>query len=588
MKFEELANELLLDLFELLDAVPLLRAFHNLNSRFNTLLFTHFRAYHLDFRSLSKHNFDIICQQHIPLIIDRVISLDISNEAETPNLLQLFLSYNFTFDQFSHLQKLSLYHMHSFDTLNPILIQFRHLRFFTHLNLLKCNIDQAPLDIHHIINNIWSLSKLTHCNLDRIFPNQILSTDIQIVSQSIKSLVLKDMYCRLSILFHLFKFTPHLQRLHVIDIASCENEQLQPVVSSLISLNISFTGSICSMEILFQNLPNLYHLTIHTSSIYINGHEWKKIIVNHLPKIKIFRLRMDFSFSAQRQQTQEEQIDDLLHSFSTSFWIEEHRWFVRYDYHPTKTFNPAILYTLPYAFRAFTYAGKRSSKSTCPNEKDFWSYDQVQTLEYSNRNEYLCTELSTNSFCFPNLRHLKIDLPLDGYFLTAVPSLYHLTSLHITSIEDSACFHLQSILDRAPRLYSLTVEFWPSIQSPLYQVKNTSIRRLVFTVKRFTIFHQCDQCLSDVECALLINSPLGLQCEFLEADVNSHSNVLDLIGKMPNLRSITFRCEDDKQHIWGSSSTDDELIWLRNHLPTRCSISRDPKRMWYIQIWIDV
>jgi hypothetical protein len=387
-------------------------------------------------------------------------------------------------------------------------------------------------------------------------------------------------------LFHLFKSTPHLQRLHVIDIVSYEDEKLQPVVSSLISLNISFTGSICSMEILFQNLPNLYHLTIHTSSIYINGHEWKKIILNHLPKIKIFRLRMDFSFPAQQQKTKEEQIDELLNSFSTSFWIEEHRWFVRYHSNPTNTFNYAILYTLPYAFPAFTYVGECLSKSTCPNEKDFWSYDRVQALEYSNRTEYLCTELSTNSSCFPNLRHLKIDLPFDEYFLTAVPSLHHLTSLHITSIEDSACFHLQSILDRAPHLYSLTVEFGPSIQSSLYQVKNTSIRRLVFTVTSFKIFHQC---LSDVECDLLINSPLGLQCEFLEAHVKCRSSIFDLIAKMPNLRSITFRCEDDAWDIWNSSSTDDELIiWLRNHLPTRCSISRDPKRMWYIQIWIDV
>jgi hypothetical protein len=117
-------------------------------------------------------------------------------------------------------------------------------------------------------------------------------------------------------------------------------------------------------------------------------------------------------------------------------------------------------------------------------------------------------------------------------------------------------------------------------------VKNTSIRRLVFTVTSFKIFHQC---LSDVECDLLINSPLGLQCEFLEAHVKCRSSIFDLIAKMPNLRSITFRCEDDAWDIWNSSSTDDELIiWLRNHLPTRCSISRDPKRMWYIQIWIDV
>jgi hypothetical protein len=126
----------------------------------------------------------------------------------------------------------------------------------------------------------------------------------------------------------------------------------------------------------------------------------------------------------------------------------------------------------------------------------------------------------------------------------------------------------------------------PSIQSSLCRVKNTSIRRLVFTVASFKIYHQC---LSDVECALLINSPLGLQCEFLEAIVKCRSNILDLITKMPNLRSLNCQSEDVTWDIWKLSSKNDELIvWLRNHLPIRCSISRDPKRLSHIIIWIDV
>ncbi len=68
MSLESLANELLLDIFEYLPAVPLLRSFHGLNARFDKLIFTHFRTFRLDFRAASKRDVDIVCQVNLPLI----------------------------------------------------------------------------------------------------------------------------------------------------------------------------------------------------------------------------------------------------------------------------------------------------------------------------------------------------------------------------------------------------------------------------------------------------------------------------------------------------------------------------------------
>jgi hypothetical protein len=583
MKLEGLANELLLDLFELLDAIHLLRAFYGLNSRFNTLLFTHFRAYHLDFRSISKHNFNIICQQYLPIIINRVITLHLSNENETPNLLQLFLSYNFTFNQFNHLQKLSLYYMSSFDTLNQILIQCRHLPYLTHLNLLKCNFEKKETDVLHFMNNIWCLSKLTHCNLDRIFLNEILLKDMSVISQSIEYLSLENIYCPLDILFYLFKYTPRLRLLRVNDVIGYQFQCLQPVVSSLSSMNISFSGSMRVMEVVFQNLPNLYHLTIRISNIYLNGYEWEKIIVNQLPKIKVFRLKMEFRFLD--QSNKEEQIDDLLDSFRTHFWIEEHRWFVRYDFNSSKPINCDILYTLPYTFEEFIYADKNLSKSTCPNDNEYDSYDQVRILRYSNQEKYLSKQSNINSFHFPNIRHLKIKLPCDEHFLKCIPSMYHLTSLNITLLKASACFLLQVLLDRAPNLYSLTVKRRFPIRMTLFQVKNTSIRRLFLVSSGAIVF---DSCFDSAECAILTNSTLGIQCEVLSIDVKCRTNILDLIKQMSNLRSLTVQCEDDQWDLWQSSTANDELVnWLQGHLPSTCLIIRDPKKVSSIHIWID-
>jgi hypothetical protein len=108
MNLESLANELLLDLFEFLSAVHLLRAFHGLNSRFDTLLLAHFGTYHLDFRSISKTDFDIVCEQHLPLIADRIVSLCLSDDYDTPQQIDLFLSHLFTLRQLTNLRSLSL------------------------------------------------------------------------------------------------------------------------------------------------------------------------------------------------------------------------------------------------------------------------------------------------------------------------------------------------------------------------------------------------------------------------------------------------------------------------------------------------
>jgi hypothetical protein len=49
IKFEYLANELFMVIFEHLTAIDLLHGFLHINSRFNTLLFKYFRGYNLDF-----------------------------------------------------------------------------------------------------------------------------------------------------------------------------------------------------------------------------------------------------------------------------------------------------------------------------------------------------------------------------------------------------------------------------------------------------------------------------------------------------------------------------------------------------------
>src|SRR5690348_9438187 len=108
MNLEILPNEILLDLFEYFSGVDMLRAFYGLNSCFNLILYTQFRTYRFHFNSISKRTFDIICQQHLSFIADRIIDLSLSDDDETPEQINLFLSYVPSFNQFTQLRSLTL------------------------------------------------------------------------------------------------------------------------------------------------------------------------------------------------------------------------------------------------------------------------------------------------------------------------------------------------------------------------------------------------------------------------------------------------------------------------------------------------
>ncbi len=62
---ESFPNEFLLELFELLHAAELFHAFHDLNIRFNALLFTRFRVYRVNFHSVLKHQSDFVAQYYL-------------------------------------------------------------------------------------------------------------------------------------------------------------------------------------------------------------------------------------------------------------------------------------------------------------------------------------------------------------------------------------------------------------------------------------------------------------------------------------------------------------------------------------------
>ncbi|CAF5034891.1 unnamed protein product, partial [Rotaria sp. Silwood1] len=149
IKFELLPNEVLLDLFDYLNGIDLLRIFYDLNYHFNSLLYIQYRSYHFNFNSISKHNFDIICSQHLSFITDRIISLSLSDNENIPGQINLFRFYIPSFSQFTQLRSLPIFHLHSYYALMKIIDECHYLNHLNYLNFYSCSsrfqYDQAGL-----------------------------------------------------------------------------------------------------------------------------------------------------------------------------------------------------------------------------------------------------------------------------------------------------------------------------------------------------------------------------------------------------------------------------------------------------------
>ncbi|CAF1226698.1 unnamed protein product [Adineta steineri] len=535
MNFESLANELLLDIFDYYYVIDLLRTFFGLNIRINNLIGKYFQSRVMDFRSMSKHDFDIICRDYLPSFFDSVSAIHLSDDGATPHQLFCFLSHNISFHQFTHLRSLTLHCGPCKSVQKSILSELCHLS--SDLTDLSLTFDDKPYfhseeSILPFVNSIWSLPNLTKCYL--CIEDLPVST---IVSLSLTDLTIKRGSYSLDKISLLFKHTPHLKNLTIPSVQLNPDNQIElPVVPSLNMLNTIFIASEENMVAKFvEKMPNLCHLTFRTFGLCIDGHQLEKIIGQNLPNLKVLEFRM--SLTPDRHLDIKTQVDRLLEPFQNPFWIDEHRWFIQC--HWISSMDNVYLYTLPYAFDYFDFHQSLQSKSTLIYDDDFYqSYNHVHDLIVHSPSEQ--NGLDLINIRFNNVRYLLIDSLLNNHFLSIIPNLNHLVYLDITIFNNDPRYksQLQNLLNRAPRLYSLRfgTGMSPSkfCEKLVINLRSSSVRRLILRdVRR--------QWYNNLQCALLSHSSLGEQCEILEIDVENETCIYDLVDSMVNLRALYVR-----------------------------------------------
>jgi hypothetical protein len=111
--------EILHHILDKVDAYTILFSFRNTCRRFRAVVNSYDR-YVLNFQSISKPDFDLVCHLIDPT---RVTSLILSEDGETFNQIELFLS-RFHLQQFNRLRSLSLF-ISEEEHLKPIVERFK-------------------------------------------------------------------------------------------------------------------------------------------------------------------------------------------------------------------------------------------------------------------------------------------------------------------------------------------------------------------------------------------------------------------------------------------------------------------------------
>jgi hypothetical protein len=235
--FDLLPVELLYDVFKYFLAHDILFSFTNVSNHVDAVLLA-YSSYRLNFKSIDKANFDLICSQIRP---DQVLSLTLSDDDDTSGQSELFLSH-FRIEQFIHLQSLTLFKI-EINALKLIFSDFYKLKQLRSLSFQSKDIrSKYPSWIYDNTNMMTQLNQI------------IPDAYIQVLPQ----------LNRLSLSHGATLTTMSLPHLHYLMLAESTVDELQMILTQtpeLKSLNVCLDGDTSYIECLYP-FSQLSRLTL--------------------------------------------------------------------------------------------------------------------------------------------------------------------------------------------------------------------------------------------------------------------------------------------------------------------------------------
>jgi hypothetical protein len=235
-RLDLLPVELVHNIFTYLSAHEIFYAFSNITGYIDATLVSYDR-YLLNFRSVLKSTFDVTCHSIRP---DRIISLTLSDDDETPGQSELFFTL-FNIEQFIHLRSFDMSSM-SNDTCKQLL-HLHKLRYLSSLELPRL-FQPYCKDFDVAVEQVLpQLNRLMVYNTSHLLDNSL---------PNLHHLILKFCYCyQLSTLFELM---PNLHSLDIIVTPDIHSNWLNnvPPLTHLRKLVLQSYGEYMKLNMLYN------------------------------------------------------------------------------------------------------------------------------------------------------------------------------------------------------------------------------------------------------------------------------------------------------------------------------------------------
>ncbi|CAF0870331.1 unnamed protein product [Rotaria sp. Silwood1] len=351
-------------IFDYLSTVDIYRGFIKINSYIDSVV-SNYKNYQLNFRSILKKEFDLICRYMNP---HGIVSLILSDNIDTPGQSNLFLSL-FKFEEFHYnLRSLSLINLNqdSILLINNYFDMFTNLSSLTILNI----ISEVPSKLFYIY------PKLNRLNIphDWLFSNKLslMQLEYLIISNRCKSNEFETIINR----------CPKLISLNI-----CLERDIRININGLTSnlsrliLNMSlYQINIIELKEILNCFPYLIYFEIECRSDLdlCDGYQWEIFISN-----KLFYLKK-FFFKFQLISTiilNINGIEQILKSYSSYFWLKEKQWFIAIEW------GQRLIYSVPkFSCQSADRNFRPPIHTTINNENIF--YDNINALALWGETNY--------------------------------------------------------------------------------------------------------------------------------------------------------------------------------------------------------
>ncbi|CAF0963996.1 unnamed protein product [Adineta steineri] len=517
--FEDLSNELLLDIFDYLDGYHMLEAFSNLNNRFQHLINSSYFLLKLNISFMSQTSFNKRSSNIIRPYINQIISLQLSK----PFFMKNFFT-SFPIDtSFNRLESLVLNDFNVNDNLS-ILISLRQLPRLFSLNIFGWNCRESCIIFQSICRlPVLKYATLSFLKWDSIhsFPPATNNDQRSMTLEYLASNISHD----LASIYSVLSYTPQLRHLSVERIP---DDRYIPIEQSILPCNLTsisirywllpFNAFASFIAIVGFKLELLRVSTFHRTTL-LDAYQWQQLILHRMPHLRTFLfyyhgpLMEDIDGSNQCRA--------LLDQFSSRFWIER-RWFFTHRHcNCYSSYGPPYLsfYSTQIRWLEFCETDDYLNNNICSYQDPIFNLSIGPRMAIQNRNV-----VADFPFQFPRVTELRLTdndtININSFIdnLSHIIILTNITYLNI-SINNQWLNCFIKLLNHMPNVQKLVLDLQSSSETEVWSNQltdtvdlecNNNVKNVqIIDIFSFVTVQLINKLFPRMECLQIVNVITG-------------------------------------------------------------------------------